>query len=510
MHAKQRRLTSRTGFALGAGLVTAVLVLTGCGTPAEPAPIEGGSITVATAQINSLDPQGASAASTGTGTVAKAVFSTLVKNSGGQFVADLATEWLSSDDGTEWTFTLDEDAVFSDGTPVTADDVVASLERLRSEGGPNAGLFAGVSSIEAVSDGELALTTSTGGSLLFSLTLLYVAPADRLADPGFWDQPIGSGPFVVESYAAGDSVTLVRNEEYWGEPAILDEVRFVNIPEVSSQVTALETGDVDIVVNLPQDQIPVVDGGGLATVERSDALSVMSLWFNHSREPFDDIDVRRAMWLAVDWNQLREDLYGDIASPATAPVASGVFGWSEQEPYPYDADAARELLEGAGLGDGFEVEFKFNPGSFSQLQSLLEAAATYWAEVGVTVNLVPQEQAVYAQDLSALNWDMTQVNNSSRTGDADQILGRLYTTKANRLGFANADVDRLVAEAAASADQDERLAAYAEVDEILWSEVAGIWPMEVRSVYGVTTRVTGFVPEPAGQPVFTLVGVTSE
>lgn len=511
MHVKQRSLRSRAGLALGAGLVSTALLLAGCtsGTD-DPAAIEGGTVTVAIAQINSLDPQGASAASTGTGTVAKAVFSTLVKSVDGDFVGDLATDWESSDDGSSWTFTLTADAVFSDGTPVTAADVAASIARVQAEKGPNASLFAGISATEAVSDTELSLTTSAGGSLLYSLTLLFVGPADRIDDPGFWEKPIGSGPFVVESYAAGDSVTLTRNEDYWGEPALLDEVRFVNIPEVSGQITALETGDVDVIVNLPQDQIPVVDGGGVATVEASDSLSIMSLWFNNAREPFTDPDVRRAMWMAVDWDKLREDLYGDIAGPGSAPIASGVFGWAEQEPYAYDVDAARDLLEGAGHGDGFSVDFKFNPTSFSQLQSFLEAAVTYWAEIGVTVNLVPQEQAVFLQDLTSLNWDMTETVNTSKTGDADQILGRLYTTRANRLGFSNADVDRLTAEAAASSDQDERAAAYAEVGEILWSEAVGIWPMELKSVYAVATRVTGFTPDPSGQPVFAGVGVTSE
>ena len=515
MFDKQRRLRKNRAALLTAALATG-LILAGCSTAntdtdgASTETIEGGTLTVSTAPINSLDPQGASAASTGTGTVAKAVFSTLVKTDDDGFVGDLATEWEASEDGTTWTFTLNPDAVFSDGTPVTSEDVAASITRTQTEKGPNASLFAGITAVETPSDNELVLTTTAGGSLLYSLTLLFVGQADSIADPAYWEKPIGSGPFTVESFAAGDTVTLARNDEYWADPATLDHVKLVSLPEVSSQVTAIETGDADILVNIPQDQIPVIEGGGAATVEASDALSIMALWFNNSREPFTDIDVRKAMWMAVDWDKIREDLYGEISNTGTAPIASGVFGWSEQEPYGYDPDEATQLLEDAGYADGFEVEFKYNPTSFSQLQSFLEAAVTYWNEIGVTVKLMPQEQAVYLEDLTSLNWDMTEVVNTSKTGDADQILGRLYTTKANRLGYSNPEVDQLTTEAAASTDQEARAAAYAEVNEILWNDIAGIWPMEVKSVYAVANRVTGFVPDPSGQPTFVDVALTSE
>ncbi len=510
MNTKQRSLNSlfrRSSTAAVALGTVAALVLTGCsGSPSStssPETMQGGDLVVSTAQINSLDVQGASAASTGTGTVAKSVFSTLVTtDDAGEIVGDLATDWTTSEDGATWTFNLDPEAVFSDGTPVTSGDVAASLARTVEQKGPNASLFTGISDVQTPSDQQLVLTTTTGGSLLRSLTLLFVGEASGIADPEYWNKPIGSGPFVVESYSPGDTTTLARNDNYWGEKATLDTVKLVSIPEVSGQMTSLETGDVQIVVNVPQDQVAQVEGSGVARIESSDALSIMSLWFNNSVAPFDDVDVRKAMWQAVDWDKIRGDLYGDIADTGTAPIASGVFGYSEQTPYPYDPDAAKQLLADAGYPDGFDVDFKFNPESFSQLQSFLEAASTYWAEIGVTVNLMPQEQAVYLQDLTALNWDMTEVVNTSKTGDADQILGRLYTTKANRLGYSNPEVDQLVADAAASTDQDQRAADYARIQEILWTDVAGIWPMELKSVYAVSNDVVDFVPDPSGQPTF--------
>jgi len=120
----------------------------------------------------------------------------------------------------------------------------------------------------------------------------------------------------------------------------------------------------------------------------------------------------------------------------------------------------------------------------------------------VTVNLVQQEQAVFLSDLTGLKWDMVETVNTSKTGDADQILGRLYISSAKRLGYSNANVDSLAAQAAATTDQDARAKAYAAIDKQLWDDAAGIWPMEVASVYAVANRVVGFTADSTGQPTF--------
>lgn len=499
-----------------AGLLAVAACNGGPGTePTDPAntdePSGGGSLTIATIAINSLDPQGTSAGSAGTGTVAKALFSTLVVVEDGELVGDLALDWESSEDGVEWTFALNPDATFSDGSPVTAADVDASLERVRELGGPYASLFNGLESSSAPDDHTWEVTTTSGGTLLYALSLLYIAPAESIDDDAFWQDPIGSGPFVLESFAPGERVTVTRNEAYWGEASSLDAVEFVYIPEVSGQVTALATGDIDIAINLPQDQITTVESYPDVSVVMSEPTTISTFWFNNSVEPLDDVRVRQALWHAVDWESIREDLYGETALPASAPIASGVFGHTPQEPYAYDVERAEELLADAGHDRGLSLTLKFNPaGGLSQAQSLVDAAISYWAAVGVQVTAEPQEQAVYLEDLLALNWDITPLANTSRTADADQILGRLYVSSANRLGFADEDVDRLLAEAAAAADPDVRLQAYAEVNRILWENAVAIWPMEFTAVYAVSDRVIDFTPDPSSVPSFHTVRVASD
>jgi peptide/nickel transport system substrate-binding protein len=473
-------------------------------------PTTGGTVTESVPTIASLDPQGVSAQDPGTGTVAKAVFDRLViPGDDGDFSPQLATKWSTSPDGLTWTFNLNPAAKFSDGTPVTANDVKASIQRVIDLKGVNASLFAPISSMTATDDHTLTITTKTPlGTMLDDLTLLYVAPADRINQAGFWDKPIGSGPYVVSSFAPGSKAVLTRNPNYWGTPSHLDKIVLTVIPEVAGQITALQTGQADIVSELPEDQASTVNSMGNATVVSSKPGAILSIWFNNKKEPFTDERVRQAMWYAVDWETLRKNLYGPTAAQALAPVASAVFGYAAQQPYSYDPDKAKQLLAQAGMPNGFSTSIKFVPANVPQLQSLLQGAATDWAKVGIKVTLVPQQSAVWSKDLKALNWDMTALENTSRTGDADQILGRLYISSADRLGFADPQYDALVKDAASTVDQSKRQSDYAQAEQILWSKAVGIWPLEIAATYGVNKRVTGFVPDPSSVVDFRAVGVT--
>lgn len=472
--------------------------------------ISGGTVTEAVPGLASLDPQGVDAQDPGTGTVAKAVFSRLVTlGDGSNFKPQLATKWSTSADGLTWTFNLNPAAKFSDGTPVTANDVKASIQRVIDLKGVNASLFKPISSVTATDDHTVTMTTKTPlATMLEDLTLLYIGPADRINQAGFWNKPIGSGPFTVSSFAPRNKAVLTRNPNYWGSPAHLDKVVLTVVPEVAGEVTALQTGAIDIVSELPEDQANTVNAMDNATVVSSKPGAILSLWFNNKKAPFTDERVRQAMWYAVDWETLRKSLYGPTAAQALAPIASAVFGYAAQKPYTYDPDKAKQLLTQAGMANGFSTSIKYVPANVPQLQSLLQGAATDWAKVGIKVTLVPQQSAVWSKDLKALNWDMTALENTSRTGDADQILGRLYTTSANRLGFGDAQYDQLVKDAASTIDQSKRQADYAQADQILWSKAVGIWPLEIAATYGVNKRVTGFVPDPSSVVDFSSVGVS--
>lgn len=470
---------------------------------AEQTSAEGGTLKIGNpVTVVSLDPHGAQSAERSTLTIIQHVFDTLVVRDGDEILPSLATEWDTPDDNT-WVFQLREDVEFHDGTPLTAADVVASFDRIVREEGPLAPLWGSVESAEATGDHEVTFRTSEPfGTMLSNLTLLFVGPEDGIDEDGFWDAPVGTGAFEVEEFARDERIVLTANESYFGGRPSLDGVEFIEIPEVSSRMTALETGEVDFTWQIPPDQAPEISENPEITLESIASFTYYFIWFNNSQEPFTDVRVRQAMWHAVDVEQIVNDLFPDIAEVAGAPIPQPVFGAGENEQYEYDPDRAKELLAEAGYEDGFSTSIQWNSECCPNVRALAQTLTSYWADVGVEVELLEKERAVWLDDLLSLNWEMNVQDNTVLTGDADYTLARLYLSEADRLGYANEQVDELLLEARAELDQDVRAELYHEVSQILWEDAAGIFPMDLLNNFAWRDNVQGFEPVPNDMPRF--------
>ncbi len=469
---------------------------------------EAASLTVATPlAISSLDPHGAASGDRPTIMVAQHVYDSLVVREGSEFVPSLATEWTNEDDLT-WRFSLHEDAVFHDGAPVTADDVVASYERLVEQGGPLSSQWAAVESFTAEDEHTVLITTERPlGTLLSNLALLFVVPADKADEQDFFLDPVGSGPFQVDEFRLNDRLVLTANEDYWGGPPEVDELVIRDMPEASSVVAALETGEVDVSWGLPADQITALASNEDLTVETLPSFVYYMNWFNSSREPFTDVRVRQAMAHALDVDRLVSELMPDAAAVATAPIPSTVFGHSPQEPWEHDPERAKALLAEAGYPDGIQVTLDISTGGGPQIREIAQTMISDWKAAGIEVTLQEKERAVWLEDLLALEWDMNLLVNSVLTGDADFTLGRLYPSSANRTGYANPELDELLLQASSTLDQDERAELYAEADRIIWEDVVGVFPMELLANYVWRDGVTGLELDPNETPNFTRVGI---
>ncbi|MFV0452504.1 MAG: ABC transporter substrate-binding protein [Propioniciclava sp.] len=491
----------------------AAFALAGCGmtddTPtnggAGSGAADAGTLTAAYArEIISLDPHGSSDVDEGTLMACRHIYDSLVVRDGEDIVGSLATEWTQPDDLT-WVFTLREGVAFSDGTPLTAEDVKASLERIAASETPQAALWAALTGVEASGSTVTIRTSEPLGTTLSNLTLLFIVPAAKLDDPAFFNAPIGSGPFLVESFTPSDHLHLVPNADYWGPAAVPTRIEIPYIPEVSTRLTELKSGNVDLTWTVPPDQIEALSDADGVRVEITDSWVYYFNWFNCSREPFTDARVRRAMWHALDVPTVVSSLFGQTATVATAPIPPTVFGSAPQQPYAYDPDRATALLAEAGLSDGFSVSLMWSLGSAPQIKSVAQAFAGYWSTIGVTVEMEELEQATWLNRLLALDWDMDLQSNSVTTGDADYSLGRLYTSTANRNGYANPDLDATLAAARAETDQEARKGLYAEACRIIWDEAVGVFPMDLTANYGLRESVQNFVPAANNQPMLTEV-----
>lgn len=357
-----------------AALTTIAAGAVGC----SPGGADDGSLTVAgPVPIESLDPHGALSMDAGTQLAARAIFSPLVRVTGpGEYVGELAEEWSANEDASEWTFEL-RDVTYSDGDSVTAHDVVASFERVLEEQGPLAGNFADYTA--AASDDATVVFTSPAPDAAFlgKISSFFVAPSET-----DFSEPVGSGPYVVESFDAGQSLELAPNADYWGGAPELGTLTFQSIPEVASRLTALQTGEVDITWSMPDDQIGELKGNSDLTIETVPGDGVVTMWFNSSTPALEDAEVRRALWQGVNVEENVVALFPETGSPADSPVSPSVFGYSPQAPYEYDPDAAKAALDAAGFDYDTTIRLQYSQPQFA---AFTQAVASDLAEIGVTV-----------------------------------------------------------------------------------------------------------------------------
>ncbi|WP_329086246.1 ABC transporter substrate-binding protein [Streptosporangium sp. NBC_01469] len=490
--------------------VAAILLLTGCATTTGGA---GGGQTGQTGRkltaagtypIESLDPHGAQGATTGTQLAAQAIFSRLVRpDAAGKVAGDLAEKWEAGATAAEWTFHLRAGVTFSDGKPVTAADVVASFDRMITLDGPNAANFPGYKMTAPAAD-EVTLTAPVpDASIPRKLGLFYVIPGAVTAqDTAFFEHPVGSGPFTVNRFAPSEVLAMAPNKKYWGGAPQYEHLEIRNIPELSSRLTALRTGEVDVVWGIPDDQLPVLRDADGVTVKTVPSTAVFTMWFNSSIPALKDPKVRRALWQAVDFATIIKQLYPETGALSDGLVAPPVLGYAKQEPVGFDPKAAKAALQAADFAFGDKLRLQFSDAEF---RPFVQAVASGLAEIGVQVDVLEKEKAVFTKDLLALNWDINFQQLATPTYDAASNLGRLYPCAAGRTGYCDKKLDTLLAKAGASADEAERADLYAQAGEIIWRDAVGMYPMTVNLAYAWRPRVSGFVPEPSGLPDFSRV-----
>ena len=365
---------------------------------------------------DSLDP--ARGFSTTGGIILKATYDTLVTfpdDSAETVIPSLATDWEISEDGTVYTFTLRDDVVFSNGDPLTADDVVFSFNRLKHVEGNPAFLAETIASVEAPDETTVVITLAHPDPTILARlvnTAFGVVNADVVREQGATDaedaaesdtaeewfnsNSAGSGPYVLESWEQSVETVLVRNENYWGEAPYFDRVIITNMPEAATQKTALEAGDIDMALDLTLDQVSTMESEEIS-IFRGATNTIMFLIMNQDPEiggPMSDPRVQLAVRLALDYEGTVA-LWGGTTPASVIPVGFlGAYG--PDRALQRDLDRARELLEEAGYPDGFEVTMHYPSWTFAGVNWDTQAQKVQadLAEVGITVELSPEEVGV--------------------------------------------------------------------------------------------------------------------
>ena len=487
----------------------------GASTPAEPtaAPVAQDLTVAGPVALVDLDPHGANALEDPTQQLDRHLFDSVVGREKGQIIPKIATEWSNADPLT-WTFKIRSDVKYTNGETLTAADVKASLERVVKLEGPLAPLWSALDTVDAPDATTLTVKTKTPlGDMLNNMSLLYVVPASLADTADFFLNPIGSGPFKVRTYTPGQSIIIEKNADYWGGAPALDSITFQEVPDVSSRVTALTTGEIDVTWGLPPDQLATLESNADLHVERDPSLSFYYQWFNSKKKPFTDANVRRALWYALDLPTMTTALFGDNATVAQAPFTATTFGFAAQTPYTFDQAKAKQMLADAGYPNGFETTIQYSTTCCAQIEQIVQAMVSDWAKVGVIVTPQPKEQAQWVEDLLALNWDMNVAINETVTGSANFTIGRLYTCTAGpnqigRMGYCNPDLDATIAKAQSELDRDAQAALWGEAIKTIWDDAVGVSLFDVKANYAYGARVQGFVAPESSFPSFYGVSVS--
>jgi peptide/nickel transport system substrate-binding protein len=498
---------------LTAGATALGLALTGCtagsagsaGT-GDGTPQSGGTLTYASgdAEPTCLDPH--VGGNYPQALVGSQFLESLVSlDADGTVIPWLADSWEVGEDGLSWEFTLRDGVTFTDGTPLDAAAVQANVAHLQDPAtGSSTGYLAlaKVSGTEAVSDSVVRFTLSEPDSgLLESLSQPWLAiesPAalERSQDENC-EAPVGTGPFIVESWVKQNSITLVRNDDYNSPPAdaahegpaYLDSIVWRFIPDSASRYAALQAGEVDVIDNAQPDTISQAESSdSIVHLDAPRPGASNRIELNSSKAPFDDVSVREAFIRSTNVDDAVASLFQGSAERSYSALSSvEPLGVSRPDLFEYDPDAAADLLDEAGwsetdaegyrVKDGVRLTVLF-PVSTNQSipaeQSLFEQIQATAKETGFDVQLSRLDLSSWYTALGANAYDAVS---APYTKVGPDVLRILFDSSgitpapsgyfANHAQVSDPELDSLLAQASATTDADTRASLYADAQDIV-------------------------------------------
>jgi peptide/nickel transport system substrate-binding protein len=479
-------------------VLVAVVVATGCSalTGADEDEEGGGGGTIVRAMTSEpaqIDPQGAP--SSGLSLVLPYLFDTLVVRDVDNSVRPLLAEsWDVSDDGRQVTFNLKEGVTFHDGAPLNAEAVRYTFERFKEVGtrSPIYGGIMQIAGVEAVDDLTVRFSFEQPAANFWSTVsmpyagIISPASAQRVEEAGE-GHLVGSGPFVLEGWEAGQEIRLASNPDYaWGPPIVenqgqpyVDALVYKVIPDATTQVAALQAGEVNVLfINQPSHKAKLEQD---ETVELEDALmsDLIYLGFNAQKPPFDEALVRQALSHAVNKDEIVNVALGGLGRAAFAPLPPGLPGFDESlKDYEqgYDPEKAQALLTEAGFerADDGGWERDGHPLGAVLLTSTRapnEAVATLLQSqlkaIGVPVEIQQLDSNAVTQATAKGNFDLLLYRYGWNDPDALSIfLSSSRIGSTNRVGYSNPEFDALVEQGAHELDEDARTRLYLEAQKI--------------------------------------------
>jgi peptide/nickel transport system substrate-binding protein len=407
----------------------------------------------------------------------------------------LATEWANVNP-TTWRFKLRHGVTFHDGTPLTIEDVLFSFQRAIAPGSDLAAQLSAVKEVKKTGDDTVDFITD-GPAPILPNYLAAVAIMSKAwceahntlraatlnGDESYATRNAnGTGPFILKDRQPQVRTVLVKNASWWGlkdQPIDIDEVVFSRVENPATRVAALLSGDLDMVYNVPPQDIERLEKNPAVKVWQTPELRTIFLGMDQNRDelvessvkgknPFKDQRVRQAFYQAIDEEAIKAKVMRDFAHPTALMVGPGVNGYDPtlDKRYPYDLAAAKKLLAAAGYPDGFEVGFDCPNDRYVNDEAICQAVVAMLAKISVKVNLLAQTKAKYFTKINApgfqtsfylLGWTPTPLDTLHMLSNLGQTRSADFRDGAwNDGGYSNPVLDDLIKNISVELDSEKR------------------------------------------------------
>lgn len=444
----------------------------------------------------------------------------------------LAQSWENKDN-TVWTFHLRPGIVWSDGSAITAQDIVWSWQRLvtPATGSPYASypgnmhianaadIALGKKSpdtlgVKALNDSTLEVTlTQPTSSFLAMLTHPSMVPLDKVLLGRYgdkWVKPehfVGSGAYSLAQWVVNERIVAVRNPHYWDNAnTVINKVTYLPIRSEASDVNRYKAGEVDIVYTLPINQFSQLQKTLGSEVNVSPQLATYYYEFNTTRAPFNDVRVRRALNMALDKDIIAGKVLGQGQRPAwvfSQPEIGGVkLHGPDYASWPLEKRLveAKKLLAEAGFSESHPLTFNLLYNTSESHQRIAIAAASMWKKnLGVEAKLQNQEWKTMLDTMHTGNFDVVRYAWIADYDDASTFLNTFRTGDSeNTAKYSNPDYDSALRDAAKVLDPAQRASDYQKAEDLLGRDVPAIPVYHYVRTHLVKPWVGGFTPDRLG------------
>jgi len=444
--------------------------------------------------------------------VQQLVFNSLIKkNQRSELVPDLAESW-DIIDNTAYRFKLRKNVIFHDGTDFNAQDVKATFDAVLSDtlASPKKSAYDKLASITVVDDYTIIFKTTEPFAPFLINMVLGIMPEEEAMkhNPDEIIKPVGTGPFKVIEQIGDEKILLEANADYFLEKPLLDRIEFKVVPDDAIRLMELEKGSVDFIENnIPADSVPRLRENPDLKVMTAPGTSYYYMGFNSrlKNHPTSETEVRRAIAMAINRDEIIEYVLGGLASKACSVLPEGHWAFNEElTQIPYDPVQAGEMLSKAGYmikdGSRFTIEFKVSQNK--QSRKLAEIIQAQLAKIDIDVHIQSLEWGTFYEDIVKGNFQ-TYILSWVGVTDPDIYHSIFHSSSIppngrNRGQYVNSELDSLLDSARVELDQTTRTKLYREVQKILYNELPYISLWHKYNIAVMKKDLMNFKMYPAG------------